>query len=173
MPRPARPAGRCVIPAPARFDYGNAARATPLIAGELTYLYGAVGHLNCVETDSGKVVWKKDLRTEFNVDDDIPWGMCSSPLLVDDKLIVNPGAAEASLVALNPADGHVIWKTAGDSAAFSSFIVGTFGGKRQLVGYDKTSLGGWDIETGARCGGSCLRTTMTSTCPRRSSSKAS
>lgn len=136
--------------APARFDYGNAARATPLIAGELTYLYGAVGHLHCVKTDSGEVVWKKDLRAEFNVDDEIPWGMCSSPLLVDDKLIVNPGAADASLVALDPVDGHVIWKTPGDSAAFSSFIVGTFGGKRQFVGYDKASLGGWDIGTGTR-----------------------
>ena len=136
--------------APARFDYGNAPRATPLVVGERAYLYGALGHLHCVDIDSGKIVWKKDLRREFNVRDDIPWGMCSSPLSVDGKLIVNPGGPEASLVALLPGDGHVIWSCPGESAAFSSFIVGTFGGKRQIVGYDKTSLGGWDIETGRR-----------------------
>lgn len=136
--------------APARFDYGNAPRATPLIVGERAYLFGAVGHLHCVEVDSGNVVWKIDVRKEFDVRDESPWGMCSSPLLVDGKIIVNPGGAEASVVALNPADGHVIWKTAGEASAFSSFIVGTFGGKRQMVGYDKTSLGGWDIESGRR-----------------------
>jgi len=136
--------------APARFDYGNAPRATPLAVGERAYLYGAVGHLHCVEIESGNVVWKKDLRREFNVHDDIHWGMCSSPLAVDGKLIVNPGGADASLVALHLGDGHVVWKSPGESAAFSSFIVGTFGGKRQIVGYDKTSLGGWDIETGRR-----------------------
>jgi len=137
-------------PAPARFDYGNAPRATPLIVGERAYLYGASGHLHCVETTSGKVLWKKELRKEFHVRDEIPWGMCSSPLLVDDKLIVNPGAADAAIVALHPGDGRVIWKCPGDSAAFSSFIVATLGGKRQIVGYDKSSLGGWDIESGRR-----------------------
>ncbi len=136
--------------APARFDYGNAPRATPLIVGERAYLYGAAGHLHCVELASGNVVWKKDLRKEFDVHDEIPWGMCSSPLAVDGKLIVNPGAADASLVALDLDDGHVVWKCPGDAAAFSSFIVGAFGGKRQIVGYDKTSLGGWDTQTGRR-----------------------
>ena len=29
-------------------------------------------------------------------------------------------------------------------------IVATLGGKRQIVGYDKSSLGGWDVDTGKR-----------------------
>ncbi len=43
----------------------------------------------------------------------------------------------------------MIWKTPGPSAAFASFVVGKFGGQRQLIGYDKESLGGWDIEDAA------------------------
>ncbi|MBN1419183.1 MAG: PQQ-binding-like beta-propeller repeat protein, partial [Planctomycetes bacterium] len=39
---------------------------------------------------------------------------------------------------------------AGAEAAYASFIAGTFGGVRQIVGYDKVSLGGWDIESGKR-----------------------
>jgi outer membrane protein assembly factor BamB len=133
-----------------KLDYGNSPRATPLIHGEHVYLLGAFGHLQCVELKTGKVVWKLDIRTEFNADDELVWGVAASPLIVDDKLIVNPGAKEASLVALEPLTGKVLWKTPGESAAFSSFILATFNGKRQLVGYDKVSLGGWDIATGTR-----------------------
>jgi outer membrane protein assembly factor BamB len=133
-----------------KLDYGNSPRATPLLHGDHVYLLGAFGHLHCVELATGKVVWRLDIRTAFNADDELVWGVSASPVIVDGKLIVNPGAREASLVALDPLTGKVLWKTPGESAAFASFIVAELGGKRQLVGYDKTSLGGWDIATGER-----------------------
>ena len=137
-------------PAPSRLDYGNAPRATPLIVADKAYLYGGTGHLHCVTLENGKIIWKKNLRQEFDAHDEIPWGTCSSPLVVDGKLIVNPGGPEASLVALDASNGELIWKTPGEPAAFSSLLVATLGGKRQLVGYDKSSLGGWDIDSGRR-----------------------
>ncbi len=42
----------------------------------------------------------------------------------------------------------MLWKTPGDKAAFGSLIVGTFGGRRQIVGLDKHALCGWDLATG-------------------------
>ena len=86
----------------------------------------------------------------FNGDPELVWGTCSSPLIVDGKLIVNPGGPEASVVALDPESGVLIWQSPGARHAYSSFIVATLGGVRQLVGYDRTSLGGWDIATGNR-----------------------
>ena len=136
--------------AAAQIDYGNAPRATPLIVDDKAYLYGAMGHLHCVETATGNILWKRNLRTDFLALDERPWGFASSPLIVDGKLIVNPGGPNASLVALDPATGEAVWQTPGEPAAFSSFIIGTFGGKRQIVGYDKTSLGGWDPASGQR-----------------------
>ena len=53
-------------------------------------------------------------------------------------------------MALDPADGKVIWQSPGKPAAYASFIVGRFGGVRQIVGYDAISLGGWDPATGRR-----------------------
>jgi outer membrane protein assembly factor BamB len=137
-------------PAPGRLDYGNSPRATPLIDSELVYVFGAFGHLHCVELATGAVKWKKDVTRMFRVMDERPWGMASSPLIVDEKLIVNPGGKSAALVALEPRSGKLLWQTPGEPAAFGSFIVGHFGGRRQLVGYDKASLGGWDIESGER-----------------------
>jgi outer membrane protein assembly factor BamB len=76
--------------------------------------------------------------------------VCSTPLVVDDRLIVNPGAPDASLAALSLETGEVLWKTPGEGAAYASMILGTFGGVRQIVGYDAVSLGGWDPNTGQR-----------------------
>jgi outer membrane protein assembly factor BamB len=91
----------------------------------------------------------------FEGDPELVWGTCSSPLVVDGKLIVNPGGGAASIVALDPESGALLWQSPGDRHAYSSFIVATLGpgaggARRQLVGYDRTSLGGWDIATGDR-----------------------
>jgi len=72
------------------------------------------------------------------------------PLVEGDLLVINPGAAGASVVALDRFSGKVVWKTPGPPAAYAAFICGSFGGKKQIVGYDAESLGGWDIRTGAR-----------------------
>ena len=76
--------------------------------------------------------------------------MCSTPLIVDDMLIVNPGAPDASLVALGLYTGETIWQTPGEPSGYGSLILGTFGGVRQIVGHDATSLAGWDPNTGRR-----------------------
>lgn len=131
-------------------DYGNSPRATPLIAGDLAFLYGGFGHLHCVELKTGKILWKKEVRTDFGAVDEMKWGMASSPLIAQGKLIINPGGPEAALIALEPKSGEVLWKTPGQPAAFGSLLFTSLGGREQLVGYDQTSLGGWDAATGKR-----------------------
>ena len=136
-------------PALGKLDYGNSPRATPLVHEGNVYLLGAFGDLHCVKLADGEVLWKKNIVREFAAT--LPkWGMCASPLVVDDKLIVNPGARDASLAALDRHSGKVVWRSAGPPAAYASFIVGRFGSRRQIVGYDAISLGGWDPESGKR-----------------------
>lgn len=132
-----------------KLDYGNSPRATPLITGDRVYFLGAFGHLHCVQLVDGEILWKKNLVEDYKAEL-VTWGMTSSPLIVDDKLIVNPGSEKASIVALDPATGKEIWASAGQPAAYASFVVAEFHGVRQLIGYDKTSLGGWDVKTGKR-----------------------
>ena len=137
-------------PALGELDYGNTPRATPLIYGEHVYLLGAFGDLQCVKLAGGEIVWKRNLRLDFGVDDELIWGNCSSPLIADDKLIVNPGAKQASLVALDPLTGKVVWQTPGAPHGYGSLIVAALGGVQQIVGHDRESLGGWDAATGKR-----------------------
>ena len=137
-------------PAVGQLDYDNMPRATPLIHDNKVYLFGAFGDLTCVELDTGVSVWQINVIAQFGGEKELVWGTCSSPLICDGKLIVNPGGEAASVVALDPNTGDVIWQTPGGRHAYGSFIVATLGGLRQLVGYDRKSLGGWDISTGHR-----------------------
>jgi outer membrane protein assembly factor BamB len=137
------------FPAPGHLDYGQAPRATPVIHQDRAYLLGAFGGLRCVSLNHGKLLWKRDLPREFKAA--LPtWGMCSTPLLVDDLLVLNPGGTNASLVALDAHTGRTRWTVPGLPAAYSNFICSEFGGRRQIVGYDQRSLGGWDVKTGKR-----------------------
>jgi len=137
-------------PARGKLDYGNSPRATPLIDSDLVFLLGALGDLHAVSLASGQIVWNKNLRRDFGPVKLQAWGWCSSPLIADGRLIVNPGAKDASLVALDRATGQVFWKTPGAPAAFGSFILAQLAGRQELVGHDQNSLGGWDPATGKR-----------------------
>ncbi len=136
-------------PAPGRLDYGNSPRATPLIDGEHAWLLGAFGHLHCVRLSDGHVEWNLNLATRFQMPL-LTWGLSGSPLLAAGRLIVQPGGNVASLVALSPATGDVLWSATGLAPGHASFLTSAVNGEIQLVGYDKSSLGGWDIATGER-----------------------
>ncbi len=137
-------------PCKGNLDYGNSPRATPLIVGDSVFVFGAFGQLACLKLKTGEVNWELNLRDEFEVRDEPKWGACSSPLIVDGKLIANPGAKDASLVALDSKSGKTVWKSPGKAAGYGSLIAGTFGGVLQIVGHDAESLGGWDPATGKR-----------------------
>ena len=137
-------------PALGQLDFGNSPRATPLIHEGLVFVHGAFGHFAALELKSGNVVWDMDIRDKFGADDERKWGTCSSPLIADGKLIINPGGKNASIVALDPSTGKEIWKTPGPPASYGSFLHGTFAGKSQAIGFDRDAMGGWDVATGKR-----------------------
>lgn len=136
-------------PAETKLEYTNAPRATPVISEGLVYLQGALGDLHCVELATGKIVWQKHFGIDFGAERP-NWGWSSPPLVVDEKLIINPGGKDVSLAALDRKTGKTLWKTPGHAAAYSAFLLGTFSGVRQIVGYDVAGLGGWDPQTGKR-----------------------
>jgi outer membrane protein assembly factor BamB len=134
---------------PTKMEFTNAPRATPVVHDGFVYLLGAFGDLHCVSLSGGGIVWRRNIIEDFGAELP-PWGTCATPLVVDNSLIVNPGARDASLAALGLCTGEVIWKTPGEPAAYASLLLGTFGGVRQIIGYDAVSLGGWDPNTGRR-----------------------
>ena len=129
-------------------DYGSAPRAAPLLAGDSLFVLGAGGDLPCLRLADGEPRWRRNLLTDFGKAELPTWGYCSSPLLVDGKLVVNPGAVGASLVALTPSDGSLSWAAEGAAANYASLIGGRFGETLQVIGYDQKGLCGWACDSG-------------------------
>jgi outer membrane protein assembly factor BamB len=132
-----------------KMEFGAAPRAAPRIYRDKVYGLNAWGELFCLSLSDGKLVWMKHLAREFQQKTPT-WGYSCSPLVADDKLIVNPGGTGGPVAALELETGKVVWTGAGLGVNYSSFIVGTFGGVQQVVGYDAKTLGGWDVKTGRR-----------------------
>jgi outer membrane protein assembly factor BamB len=105
--------------------------------------------LMCLRTEDGKQLWRFDFVKEFGT----PlraFGFVCSPLVDGDYVYVQAGA---SLVCLNKMTGAVVWRTLKDNggmedSAFSSPILATIGGKRQLLVQGRQKLSGVDPMTG-------------------------
>jgi outer membrane protein assembly factor BamB len=126
------------------------ARSTPTIDGGMLYCLGSDADLACLEADSGKVVWQKNLRTDFGGKTG-QWAYAESPLIDGDTLVCTPGGAEATLVALNKKSGAVIWKSVvpeADAAAYASVTIIEAGGVKQYVQLLEKGLVGVDAKTG-------------------------
>jgi outer membrane protein assembly factor BamB len=125
-------------------------RSTPSVDGDLVYALGSDGDLVCLEAASGKVRWQKSLRKDFGGQPHT-WAYAESPLVDGDVVVVTPGGAEATLIALNKKTGAVVWKSAvpgGDPAGYASAIVVQGGGRKQYVQFLSKGIVGVDAKTG-------------------------
>lgn len=127
-----------------------AARSTPTVDGEVLFALGSDGDLACLDAATGQVRWRKQLRTDFGGKPGA-WAYAESPLVDGDTLVVTPGGAEATLVALNKHTGEVRWRAAlpeAEEAAYASAIVVEWGGVRQYVQLLQKGLVGLDARNG-------------------------
>ncbi len=130
-----------------RNDRGDGPRGTPTVDGERVYALGGSGDLSALNARTGQVVWTKNILKEFG-GRNITWGISESPLVVGDKLLVNPGGPGASIVALNKSDGSVIWKSQSDKAGYSSAIPVQVNGGTQVVFFTHERAVGLDLKDG-------------------------
>jgi len=106
----------------AHFDEitGPGPRATPTYVDGKLYVQGATGVLQCIDAQSGAMVWQRDLTVDTEAE--VPhWGFSSSPLIVGDSLIqFSGGSEESSVVAYHRATGELIWNTGKGNIGYSS-----------------------------------------------------
>lgn len=124
-------------------------RSSPIIYKGFGYVLSGLGVLYCFSAENGDIVWKKDIKKEYNnlIEDGL---FCENLVIDGDKLFCTPSGTDAYVVALNRKTGDLIWKTKGtnDSTAFTSPILIETGGKKFFVNQTKKSLLSIDVETG-------------------------
>jgi outer membrane protein assembly factor BamB len=128
-------------------DRGDGPRGTPTVDGTRVYAFGASGDLTALEAASGKVAWTVNVIRDFG-GQNITWGLSESPLIVGDRIIVSPGGPASSVVALNKADGKLIWKTEADRAGYSSAVLHELGGISEAIVFTGQRALGVNIANG-------------------------
>jgi outer membrane protein assembly factor BamB len=107
---------------------GAGPRATPTLGSGRAYTFGATGILNALDAGDGTVVWSRNVASDTGTP--VPyWGFSSSPLVVDDLVIV---AAAGQLAAYDLATGDPRWSGPADEG-YSSPHLATIDGVAQIL----------------------------------------
>ena len=121
---------------PARFEEamgGPGPRATPTWHEGRLYALGANGRLVCLDAGTGDLVWERNILADGGAAN-LPWAMSGSPLVVDDLVVVQPGGPEGwSVAAYDRHSGDVAWHALDDVQAYTSPMLVTLAGVRQVV----------------------------------------
>lgn len=133
-----------------RYGYNNGPRATPIIAEGRIYTFGAEGKLHCIELETGKMVWGRDLNGEYGVEQGF-FGAGASPVLDGARLILNLGGKErnAGIVAIAKEDGKTLWTATDQGASYATPRVATIHGKRHAIVFTEAGLVSVDPDSGA------------------------
>lgn len=100
-------------------SYEGGPSATPAFDGHRVYTLSKFGHLFCLDVATGQVIWSKKFDPAPRKEEDyqVDWGYAASPLVLGEKLILSIGWAG---MAINKADGKVIWDNGPGRPGYSS-----------------------------------------------------
>jgi len=129
-------------------SYEAGPRACVTINEGLAYSLGTMGHLFAFDAATGKIVWQKDLRSEYKIEMPI-WGIAAAPLIEGNLLVVHIGGTPAAcLVAFDAKTGREVWRALSDKASYSSPIIVEQAGQRVLVCWTGDNVVGLEPSTG-------------------------
>lgn len=103
-------------------DYGNGPRATPLVDGSRVYTFGAVGHLACLDLESGKPLWEIDTKARL-ASKPPTWGHAASPVVRGARLFVQVNARpNGTVMAFDKTSGKELWRAREERPGYSTPI---------------------------------------------------
>jgi outer membrane protein assembly factor BamB len=123
---------------PAARRHNKGPKATPTVAAGRVFALGIDGSLSAWDAATGRVLWRKSFSGEFKKPSPA-FGAAASPLVDGANVIVHVGGRNnGALTAFDTATGDVRWQWTGDGPGYSSPVIGTFGGERQLITQSQT-----------------------------------
>jgi outer membrane protein assembly factor BamB len=129
---------------PAAAGHGPGPKSTPAIAGGRVFTLGISGIFSAHDFATGKLLWRKNAPPtppEF--------GTAASPMVDGTSVIAFLGGKNAgALTAMDAATGAVKWEWKGDGPGYSSPIIATLAGTRQIIVQSQSRLVGVNAANG-------------------------
>jgi outer membrane protein assembly factor BamB len=123
---------------PAATGHGPGPKSTPAIADGRVFTLGISGIFSAHDLATGKLLWRKNAPPtppEF--------GTAMSPMVDGTSVIAFLGGQNAgALTAMDVAKGTVKWQWTGDGPGYSSPVIATFAGTRQIIVQSQVKLVG-------------------------------
>jgi outer membrane protein assembly factor BamB len=124
-------------PAKTKSSHGPGARATPYIDENRVYTFGKSGDLVCWSLEDGQLIWRKNVEDEGGKEPQ--WGHSSSPVVYQDKVIVQ-GGGDALVIAYNKMTGELVWKAMQGKAGYAAILSAEIDGTSKLLVFHGTGL---------------------------------
>ena len=140
--RTGKPVWKASYPTDYQDDFGfdNGPRATPAIADNRVFTFGAEGGLYGWNLTNGQKLWNVDTAREFAAGKGF-FGRACSPLVWSNLVIVTlGGSAGAGIVAFEVASGKVRWKATDDEASYASPVTARINGQPCLLALTREAL---------------------------------
>lgn len=122
------------------------ARSTPTVDGKHVYTLSREGHVFCLDAETGAVVWKRELQKDPGAKPPT-WGFAGSPLVSEQRLILNVGGAG---MALDKSTGKTLWASTGAGAGYAAPVPARLGGKPSVLVFAGKALVSVDPASGQK-----------------------
>jgi outer membrane protein assembly factor BamB len=133
----------------ASISYDDGPRCVPTVTESQVITYGPGGQLQAVDLKTGQQQWIVDTHEKYKADAGY-FGAGSSPIVVEDRVIVNVGGgrSDAGLVAFALKDGSELWKISSEAASYSSPVVTQLGKQTIVLAVTRMKCQAFDPATG-------------------------
>jgi outer membrane protein assembly factor BamB len=129
-------------------SYPKGPRATPSVSAGRVYCLGTEGDLHCLETASGKMLWKRQFKEEYGAKTPT-WGFAAHPLVDGKNVISLVGGEGSAVVAFDQVSGKEKWRAlTTKDIAYCAPVIYEVNGVRQLLVWLIDALHSLDPETG-------------------------
>ena len=124
-----------------RDDFGmeNGPRSTPSVYKDTILIHSPDGLVHALVVRTGETIWSRDLSSDFNSAKGF-FGRCSSPLILDKKVIFDVGGSGVGLVALSVETGETLWKSKAYGNDYASVVPLEVGSSQLVAAFMREGL---------------------------------
>jgi outer membrane protein assembly factor BamB len=124
-------------------------QATPCVTGGRVIAIGYTGRVSALDAATGKVLWEKELTTDFAAVSP-EFGFAGSPVPLGKLVLIPAGGKKGpALVALDAETGKEKWRAGDDAASCATPQIATLGREEQIVHLSRNKVSGYSPADGS------------------------